>query len=89
MRPDRRFLEGVLADLAATLDFLEELRALDSKAYLRDKRAMYSSAYALLMAIEGAAAVASHLIATQGWPAPQGVPHSFWVLFEQGVVTSP
>lgn len=88
MPPDRHFILKSLAQVEQTLAFLKELSQRSEQEYLQSLEARFSSAYGLMTAIEGVSGVAAHVIATSGFPVPQGAADSFRVLLDKGVLQS-
>lgn len=67
--------------------FLRGLATTSADAFQNDLERCYASAYALIMAIEGVAGIASHLVAACAFGSPQGMSDTFDELFRNGVIT--
>ena len=86
---DLRFIEDSLAALEENLRFLLELGAISEDEFKASKQSTYSSAYALMICIESASGIASHLLAAKSKSTPTGMAHSFQLLLQEGVIKSP
>jgi uncharacterized protein YutE (UPF0331/DUF86 family) len=79
-----RLLSRVRADTRELRTFADA----DRKDLLSDRTAMGAVKYLFLTAIEGCARVAHHLIASEGWGAPDTNAAAFQQLSDRGVVTA-
>jgi uncharacterized protein YutE (UPF0331/DUF86 family) len=89
MPPDLHFVRKSLSQIEESIRFLKTLAQRSEEDYLLSMEAKFSSAYALMTAIEGATGVAAHVIATTGFPTPKGAADSFQILRDQGVLSDP
>jgi uncharacterized protein YutE (UPF0331/DUF86 family) len=79
----------VASRLADVADRIERVRAhcpVDVDTLARDRDALDLVSFNLMLAVQAAADIASHLIATEGWPAPGSLAASFARLRDHGVI---
>jgi len=79
-------IEGIFRNLDAYLDQLRQLAALRREELVDDLVNLGAAKYYLQVAIECCIDVANHIIARQGFRAPESYADSFTVLAENGVI---
>lgn len=79
-------IEGIFRNLDAYLDQLHQLAALRREELADDLVKLGAAKYYLQVAIECCIDVANHIIARQGFRAPESYADSFTVLAESGVI---
>jgi len=79
-------IEGVFHNLDTYLDQLHQLAALRREELQDDLVKLGAAKYYLQVAIECCIDVANHIIARQGFRAPESYADSFTVLAENGVI---
>ena len=79
-------IEGVFRNLDTYLDQLHQLAALRREELVDDLVKLGAAKYYLQVAIECCLDVANHVIARQGFRAPESYADSFTVLAENGVI---
>ncbi len=87
MPPDRGFIEATIAEIENVVRLLRGLAARSRAEFTADELACFSSAYALIIAIEAVSNITAHLISVLSLASPQGMADSFAVLHQAGIVT--
>lgn len=86
MPPDRSYIETVLSDIEKSVRFLKQFTEGSKNDFLADNKNCYSAAYALIMAIEGAAAIAAHILANEGYSPPASVAEGYESLAKADII---
>jgi uncharacterized protein YutE (UPF0331/DUF86 family) len=83
---DKTLLSAKLAELADRVDRIRTHSRPTVGELAADRDALDIVAFNLMLAITVCADIANHLIADEGWPAPQSLAESFERLEQQGVL---
>jgi len=75
-----------LADVADRIERVRTRCPVDADTLARDRDALDLVSFNLMLAVQAAADIASHLIATEGWPAAGSLAASFARLRDRGVI---
>jgi len=84
--PDSEVIEGIFRNLEVYLDHLRQLAAVPAKQLMEDPIRLGAAKYYLQVAVECCIDVAHHIIARQGFRAPESYADTFSVLAENQVI---
>lgn len=82
LNPDK--IRKITSEILAAMERLDELGKLSEADFLADPHKVGSAKYSLIVAIEGAVDLCNHLIAKNGFRAPEDYADTFRVMEERG-----
>jgi len=85
---DRTRVASKLAELADRIVRVRRHAKPSAAELVADRDAIDLVAFNLMLAVQAAADIASHLIADEGWPVASSLAESFQRLAERGVISS-
>lgn len=88
MTPDRRRVDERIERIEAACKALEAVGDLDPEQYLASEDLQAATERRLMVAVQAAIDVGSHLVATQGWNTPAAYADVFVELERHGVVAA-
>lgn len=77
-------IRKLTSEILAALERLEDLRKLSAEDFLSDTHKIGSAKYSFIVAIEGMIDLCNHIIAKNGYRAPEDYADTFRVLVERG-----
>ena len=87
LRYNQERMTQLISQLRTALDRLRSLQSLSKEAFLQDPHKVGSAKYHFIVAIEAAIDLGNHLIAQNGYRAPNDYADTFQVLGEAGIIS--
>lgn len=84
MKYNQDKVRKITSEILSSLEGLEDLKNLPLKDFLSDSHKVKSAKYSLIVAIEGAVDLCTHVIAMNGFRTPEDYADSFKVMSERG-----